>query len=128
MIAVTPIQEKKEQARLAALCHVPFFPDALAYRAADEKGAFAGICQFSMNEKGGHLLTLATPTPEDPLDAVFVMGRAALNFIDLCGVGIAFFEGEGVDDATLSRIGFSRDEGGVWSLSLAGFFTKPCQH
>ena len=60
--------------------------------------------------------------------ARFVMGRAALNFIDLCGVHTAFFEGEPTNPALLRRIGFRQNEHGVFAIDLAGFFTHPCSH
>ena len=128
MITVLPIEDKNEQERLAALCGIDFLADALAYRATDEDGSFAGMCQFSLNAEGGHLWHLA-PAPlmksEEPL---FVMGRAALNFIDLCGTKTAFFEGDPPSRALLTRIGFRCDESGRYSVSLDGFFTHPCQH
>ena len=128
MITVTPIQDKAEQERLCALCNVPFQTELLAYAARSGNGEFAGICQFHLDATGGHICHLATPTPEDPDDAAFVMGRAALNFMDLCGSKTAYFDGEGVSDALLRRIGFTPDEKGCYTLSLDGFFTHPCQH
>lgn len=128
MITVTPIQAKAEQARLCALCHIPYRAELLAYGAYNAAGAFAGICQFGMDAEGGHLYHLATPNSDDPDDCMFVMGRAALNFMDLCGTKTAFFDGECADHALLCRIGFSADEKGRYTLSLDGFFTHPCQH
>lgn len=128
MITVKPIQTKTEQERLCALCHIPYRAELLAYGAYNGQGAFAGMCQFGMNTEGGHIYHLATPNGDDPDDCMFVMGRAALNFIDLCGVKIAFFDGKCADDALLRRIGFSTDEKGRYTLSLDGFFTHACQH
>ncbi|MBQ9098210.1 MAG: hypothetical protein IJY50_02140 [Clostridia bacterium] len=132
MISVTPIQEKNEQERLCALCHVPYRADALAYVARNAEGQLAGVCQFHMNAEGGHILDLATPTDKDPDDALFVMGRAALNFMDLCHIPTAYFDGacptETVTDALLCRIGFAPDKAGRYTISLDGFFKHPCQH
>lgn len=128
MITVKPIQEKTEQARLCALCRIPYRAERLAYGAWNDKGEFAGICQFGMDAEGGHLYDLATPTENDPDDALFVMGRAALNFIDLCGVRIAYFDGDTQgSDTLLRRIGFKTDETGRYSFVVAGFFTQPCK-
>ena len=128
MITVKPIQEKELQQRLAALCHIPYRAQLLAYSAWNDQGDFAGICQFGMDAEGGHLLDLATPTESDPDDTLFVMGRAALNFIDLCGVRVAYFDGDTEGkDALLRRIGFEKNENGRYSFVVAGFFTKPCK-
>lgn len=128
MITVTPIQDKELQAALCKECGIPYREDLLAYRALGEKGNFAGICQFKTDTDGGHIYHLVTPIAGDPDDALFVMGRATLNFIDLCGFKTAFFDGEGLSDALLRRIGFTPDEKGRYSVSLEGFFTHPCQH
>lgn len=128
MITVTPIQQKEEQRTLCALCGIPFLEEALAYRAIGEQGEFTGICQFKTDSDGGHIYHIATPTSEDANDARFVMGRAALNFIDLCGIKIAFFDGDSLPDDLLRRIGFQRDEKGRYTVNLDGFFTHPCQH
>ncbi len=127
MITVLPIQTKKEQKELAGRCGVPFREELLAYRAEND-GTFAGICQFRMDAAGGHIADLACPVGGADEDALFVMGRAALNFIDLCGVHTAFFEGEPTNPALLRRIGFRQDEHGVFAIDLAGFFTHPCSH
>ena len=128
MITVKPIQTKTEQERLCALCHIPYRTELLAYGAYNNQGDFVGMCQFGMDAEGGHLYHLATKGDDDPDDCMFVMGRAALNFIDLCGVKIAFFDGKCDDSALLRRIGFSTDEKGRYTLSLDGFFTHACQH
>ena len=128
MITVKPIQSKDDQQHFCELCHIPYRAELLAYGAYDHQGKFAGICQFSMDQAGGHIYHLATPSRDDPDDCLFVMGRAALNFIDLCGVKIAFFDGKCDDSALLRRIGFSTDEKGRYTLSLDGFFTHACQH
>ncbi len=127
MITVVPIQQKEEQAHYCALCGVPYSPDLLAYYAKNDAGEFAGLCQFKMDETGGHIYTLTAPKGSEELDPLFVMGRAALNFIDLCGVKFAFFDGEGADDALLRRIGFTPDETGRYAISLEGFFTGGCK-
>lgn len=126
MITVVPIQSKEEQSRLCAQCGIPFAPDLLAYYAKDDNGDFAGICQFKMDATGGHLYHLEAPESAKGLDPLFVMGRAALNFIDLCGIKTAYFDGERRDDALLRRIGFTLDEKGRYTINLDGFFTGGC--
>lgn len=128
MIKVIPIQDKQEQERYCKECGVPYSPDLLAYYALDEKERFAGICQFKNDQTGGHIYHLTAPLGKEDIDPLFVMGRATLNFMDLCGVKTAYFEGEPCDDALLRRIGFAPDAEGRYAVSLEGFFTKPCCH
>ena len=59
-------------------------------------------------------------------EALFVMGRGALNFIDLSGVHCASYLGNSDDDDLLKLIGFKMDEDGVYRINLEGFFTDHC--
>jgi len=127
MIAVKPIEEKAEQERLCAVCGIPYLPNALAYRAEDD-GAFAGICQFGMDHEGGHLYHMAKAPGTAFGDALFVMGRAALNFIDLCGIHTADYKGPADDEALLLRIGFKKEKNGRFAVDLKGLFEHPCAH
>lgn len=130
MLKVFPIQDKAEQMRLCERCGVTFKPELLAYQATVED-VFAGVCQFKLSPGGGIVYDLA-PDQGKPVDteAMFVMGRAALNFIDLCGVHRAFFDGDvSVPGETLIRaIGFQKNDEGRFEMDLTDFFTTPCKH
>ena len=132
MLKVFPIQNKAEQEALCARCGVKFDADLLAYQATVD-GRFVGVCQFKLHPEGGILYDLAPLIGEDPnQEAIFVMGRAALNFIDLCDIHQAYFDGDvSVPGETMLRaIGFRPDEGqnGRLGMDLTGFFTSPCKH
>ena len=130
MLKVLPVQSKAEQEALCQKCNVEFKPDALAY-AATVDGDFVGICQFKLTAEGGVLYDLAKveghiePNPGSDFEAMFVMGRGTLNFIDLCGVHFATFVGT-ADEGLLRAIGFRLSENNIWSINLEGFFTDHC--
>ncbi len=133
MLEVLPIQSKTEQEALCARCGVPFAESDMAYKALID-GELMGICQFTMNENGGHLHHLSLNrelkiAPKDRAEALFVMGRATLNFIDLCGVHTAYFEDESfTDEAMIKAIGFKKTAENAWWIDLTDFFLHPCQH
>ena len=122
MLEVLPIQAKIEQEAICARCGVEYDADCMAYRATID-GVLTGICQFSMSDRGGVIRDLATVQGQtlndrDRVESLFVLGRATLNFIDLCGVHRAFF-----DDAAFLRdnqglvrsIGFTPEaDAGAW--------------
>lgn len=132
MLKVFPIQDKNEQAALCERCGVTYNAELLAYQATvDDK--FVGICQFKLQPEGGILYDLAPLKGDDQdFEAIFVLGRAALNFIDLCGVHQAYFDGDvSVPGEVLLRaIGFRPDESqnGRLGMDLTDFFTSPCKH
>jgi predicted nucleic-acid-binding Zn-ribbon protein len=130
MLKVFPIQDKEEQRVLCERCGVTFDADLLAYQATVED-RFVGVCQFVLRPEGGIVYDLAPLDADNPdKEALFVMGRAALNFIDLCGVHEAYFDGDVTvpGEKLLNAIGFKPDENGRLYMDLNGFFTTPCKH
>lgn len=127
MLEVIPIQTKTEQEALAARVGAEFLPDALAYR-AEADGEFVGMCQFRLDPSGGHMLTLDSLPGHEDFQPMFVMGRAALNFMELCGAETAYYEAPLRDRVLVGAIGFREDENGNLKVDLKGFFDHPCQH
>ena len=130
MLKVFPIQDKQQQKTLCERCGVSFNADLLAYQATVED-QFVGVCQFILKPEGGIVYDLAPLDHKNPdKEALFVMGRAALNFIDLCGVHQAYFDGDVSvpGEKLLEAIGFRREDNGRLGMDLTGFFTTPCKH
>ena len=128
MFKITPIQEKTRQKEICEICGAEYHPDAFAYQMYDiESGEIMGMSQFEIGEYG-YIYDIKEAPARDDFEAMFILARQTMNFIDLCGVKIAFFDGECEDSALLRRIGFSADEKGRFTLSLDGFFTHACQH
>jgi len=123
MLKILPIQSKSEQEELCARCGVEFDPDMLAY-AASVDDRIAGICQFKLTDKGGVISSFAPATDFYSRDALFVLGRGTLNFIDLCGVHYATFNAQFDDEELLRMIGFKKNEDGLFAVDLEGFFTS----
>ena len=133
MLEILPIQTKPEQEALCARAGIPYRVDAMAYRASVD-GEITAVCQFSMDAEGGHIHDLAMVkdrefSDRDRIESLFVMGRAAMNFIDLCGVHKAYFEDEAFEgEGMIKSIGFTKLEDGRWFVDLTDFFVEPCQH
>ena len=133
MLEILPIQTKPEQEALCARAGIPYRVDAMAYRASVD-GEITAVCQFSMDAEGGHIHDLSMVTDRefsdrDRIESLFVMGRAAMNFIDLCGVHKAYFEDAAFEpESMIKSIGFEKMEDGRWFVDLTDFFVEPCQH
>ena len=127
MIKVLPIQSKISQEEICVKCGVEYNADLLAY-AAYVEDRLAGICQFRLTDKGGIIYDLAPTLEHVDNEALFVMGRGALNFIDLCGVHNATYCGPVDDELLLRRIGFKKNDEGAFEINLEGFFTDHCHH
>ena len=127
MLAVLPIQTKEEQAEICRLCNVPFRTELLAYRALVD-GELRGVCQFKMDANGGQIIDFAHAPGAYEFEPMFVMGRAALNFIDLCGVHRAFFDANYENETLIKAIGFRKNDADRYEMDLTDFFKEPCKH
>ena len=127
MLEVLPIQDKSMQESICLRCDIDYDPDLLAY-AAYVDGALVGMCQFIIKPDGGWLVDLANAKGVSDSQALFVVGRATLNFIDLCGVHNAKCDSKKIEDSLVRAIGFSKNADGIYEIDLAHFFEHPCQH
>lgn len=126
MLEVLPIQDKQEQEALCARCAVPFRPNMLAYKALVD-GTLRGICQFTMDANGGRITDFAHVPNGYEFEPMFIMGRAALNFIDLCGVHRAYFDATYDNETLIKAIGFSMNSDSRYEMDLTDFFKEPCK-
>ena len=126
MFEVLPIQDKPVQEQFRHKCGVEYLSEDFCYSVWDE-GKFAGVCQFNIYADRGEIHTLISLPDADAFAAMFTAGRAALNFIDLCDVHLAFFTGEVQDEGLIKAIGFKKNHEGIWEMDLTGFFTQPCK-
>lgn len=128
MLEIKPIQNKNEQEIICKLCGIEFDIDTLAY-GAYISGKLIGAAQFRIRGSSGYLYDIKNTLDCDDKDALFIMGRAVLNYIDLHGVHEAYFENPSYQDMELiKKIGFRPCEDGKLYMNLEGFFESPCQH
>ena len=125
MFEVKPIQDKPTQEQICNLCGVEYIAEDFCYSVWDE-GKFSGVCQFNIYADRGEVHSLISLPEADAFQAMFTAGRAALNFIDLCDVHLAYYTGKVQDETLIKAIGFRRNAEGRWEMDLTGFFTKPC--
>ena len=93
MFEVIPIQDKQTQQEYCRACAVEYLPEDFCYSVWDE-GKFSGVCQFNIYADHGEIHSLISLPDADAFQAMFTAGRAALNFIDLCDVHLAYYTGE----------------------------------
>lgn len=121
MFVVKPIADKAEQSRCCEACGVPFIESALAYR-IDRDGGFAGICQFSLENGYGMIHHLRSLPTIDDYEMMFIAGRTAMNFIDLCELHLCRAEADAAEERLLLGIGFKPTENGLWEADMHGMF------
>ncbi len=133
MLVITPIQDMGTQDNLCSMCSVTPRPGCLCYQAHDRKtpeaseGTFLGVCQFDIGSCGT-IYDLKNAEGVEDEEALFIMGRQTLNFIDLCGVHHAVLDAQSsITEHLIRWLGF-RKNGDCWEMNLEGFFADPCKH
>ena len=126
MFKITPIQDKAEQRDICERVGVVFRPEAFAYQMFDiESGALMGMAQFEIGETG-YIYDLKEVPGRDDFEAMFILGRATMNFIDLCGKHTCYARKSAGDERLLKCIGFKEIEGADLFADMTGMFDGKC--
>ena len=127
MFKITPIQEKSLQEQCAIACDANFIPDSFGYMMSDaETGELMGFSQFTINSDSGYIYDLKSKIGYSDFEAMFILGRATLNFIDLCGTHTCKASIEAADEKLMKCIGFKRDENSEYFVDMTGMFDGHC--
>lgn len=125
MLRIKPIADKAVQEQYARLCGVPYRPDDLAY-AAYEEDTLLAISQFRLHESGGILDNLAFVTGQTDWEALFILARQTLNWIDLRGFHLCRCRETAGDPRLLALVGFRPQEGGELLADMTHMFDGSC--
>lgn len=126
MFKITPVQTKDEQMAIAHSLGVCFFESDFAYKMFDlESGELLGFSQFEITGECGVLHTLAEPEGKRDFEAMFILGRQTMNFIDLCGTHRMIANNPEVEERLLLAIGF-RGTDGEYTVDMQGMFDGHC--
>ncbi len=123
MFKISPIQSPEEQIKAAEKCGTEYKEGAFGYAMRDsESGVLMGFSQFEITEDGGKLLDLRPVNDLDDYEAMFILGRATMNFIDLCGAHTLTSYDTAGDPTLLRAIGLKPTEDGKYFCDMTGFF------
>ena len=121
MLEIKPISSKSEQEAACARCGIPYDADCMAY-GAHEDGEFVGMCQFNIEQDAGYIQNLALREGLDDFEAIFLIARATLNFIDLCGIHRAACAPNAAPERIIKAVGFKPGEDGRLWADLSRMF------
>lgn len=128
MLEINPIEDKREQKEILEKCGLEFIPELFAYKAYDNGVLLAGAHFDILGTEAviyGMDQVLGT---EYDYEAMFILGRAVLNFLDLCGVEKAVYDVKNETDLKYARLVGFKEVSGRWEITLTGLFTTPCSH
>ena len=121
MFEIKPIQNKTEQENYCNRCNAVYDADCMAYGAFVED-KFSGICQFHIRNGEGYIKDLTPATGVDDFEVMFIMGRVAMNFIDLCGVHTCKCRRGAGDNRLITAIGFKDTGDADLFADMTGMF------
>lgn len=127
MFRITPINDIKLQAEYALACDTTIRSGFFAYAMIDvESGKLMGFSQFEIDSDGGYITDIRPRIDLDDFEAMFILGRATMNFIDMCGAHICRAKSDAADERLLKSIGFKRPDLGDWTVDMSGMFDGHC--
>ena len=127
MFKITPINDKQIQKQFAEACGAKYNEDFFAYAMTDaESGEIMGFSQFEIDGDFGYISSLRPKIGYEDFEAMFILGRSTMNFIDLCGAHKAKMSKDAGDESLIKAIGFKPDENGEFFCDMTGFFEGNC--
>ena len=122
MYEIKRVEDKNEQENFCSLCGIEYDADAFCYSAWSE-GEFAGVSQFRIIGKSAHIFDVVLKDGFTDRNCLYLLGKATLNFVDLCHIKTAVFFGK--DEELAKTLLFKKTEEG-YTLSLEGYFESAC--
>ena len=128
MLEIKPIEDKQEQEEICRKCGLPYREELFAYKAYDSGKLLAAAHFDIIGEEAVIYGMRQVLVSADDYEAMFILGRAVLNFLDLCGVKTAIYDvTDDYDRKTAKLVGFKETDGKT-EIVLTGLFDSPCQH
>lgn len=126
MFKITPIGDFDTQALYAQKCGTTAREGLFAYSMIDvESGELMGFSQFEIGADFGVIYDLRSVDGLDDFEAMFILGRQTMNFIDLCGVHKCKALKNAGDERLLRAIGF-RENDSELVCNMEGMFDGHC--
>ncbi len=127
MFKITPVQDKEIQSEYAQLCGTVYRDGFFAYAMLDnETDELMGFSQFEILGGEGYISDLKPRIGTEDFEAMFILGRSTMNFIDLCGAHIANASMDAGEERLMRAIGFKAVKDGNLYCDMTGFFDGHC--
>lgn len=126
MFKISPIQTKEEQKKCAEITGAQYIESCFAYSMRDSgSGELMGFSQFDISGGCGHLYDLRPIPNSDDFEAMFILARATMSFIDTCGAHVCTAPITAGDPALMRAVGF-KEEDGKYFADMTHFFDGSC--
>ena len=127
MFKIFPIQDEETKKIYAEACGAEPMGGAFAYGMADaESLAIMGFSQFDLDGDKATLYTLKEKCGQNDFEAIFILGRATLEFCERCGAIFCYAKKDAGDETLLRAIGLRSEEDDMLFGRIEGMFDGHC--
>ncbi len=92
-----------------------------------ETNALMAIAQFEIFKEHGYIYDIKSIPSLDDFEAMFILTRQTMNFIEKCGPTLCLAGSDTADEKLLLACGFKRGDGGYF-VDMTNMFTGVCSH
>lgn len=126
MFKISPVQSAEVASKYLEQAEAKMIESAFIYAMTDmESGELMGISQFEITSDFGYIYDLKPKSGYDDFEAMFILGRQTMNFIDQCGVHICKASKNAADTSLIKAIGFKL-LGNEYICDMTGMFDGNC--
>ena len=127
MFKITPVNEPAEAKSLCEMLKLPYFDGAFYYKMFDmETNEIMGLSVFELYASHGDLLALREAEGKDDFEAMFILIRQTMNFINLCGQNVCRAKAIYAPEKMLLCAGFKKTAEDSFEANLEGMFDGHC--
>lgn len=127
MFKIIPIQNQAEQKRVAELCGGEYREGYFAYAMLDAATEeVMGFSQFEISGELGYISDIKERLGKDDFEAMFILGRQTMNFIDICGAHKCEISADAAPERLIKAIGFKPLCDGKYFSDMTGMFDGHC--
>ena len=128
MFKISPVQDESIALEVARICEISRIPGAFVYQMRDiESDELMAISQFEILGSSAVIYDIRAVKGLDDDEAMFILARQSMNFIDMCGAHFCKALPATADAKFLARVGFKSNENG-YECNMTGMFDGNCGH
>ena len=127
MFKISPIQDKELQKKYAKECLAEYIPEYFAFSMINQDDlSLMGFAQFDILSGVGYIHSLKPRENYSDFEAMFILGRAVMNFIDLCDVHACKAASDAAEERLLLALGFKKNDNSDFYVDMTGMFDGNC--
>lgn len=124
MLTARAITDINEQQECCVCCGMTHDADLLYYAIFENDSDCLGACAFRFFPKYALIADIKPKINTYDKEAMFILGKAVLNFIDRVNFKSVHYTAQDRELATLLEF---YEKNGVLQVNLEGYFCEPCQ-